>query len=62
LLCWTRVGINANVQARSAWDLRKAWGDSLKLQIVDDAGHSAQETGIKRLLVAAADEFGKLEW
>lgn len=39
-----------NSQARSAFDLKKAWGDSLRLKIVDDAGHSAKEVGIKRLL------------
>lgn len=50
------------VQAKSAWDLSKAWGAGLRLTIVDDAGHSAQEKGINRLLVAAADEFKALQF
>lgn len=49
-------------QARSAYDLKQEW-DDIKLQIVDDAGHSAREPGITKLLVEAADEFGKtLKW
>ncbi|KAL1407178.1 hypothetical protein Q8F55_006594 [Vanrija albida] len=49
--------------ARSAYDLKKAWGDALRLYIVDDAGHSAHEAGITKLLVAATDEFGgSVQW
>lgn len=50
-------------QARSAWDLKKAWGEGLRLEIVDDAGHSAHEPGITRLLVEATNEMAKkLDW
>lgn len=53
----------ANMEARSAYDLKKAWGDDLRLHVVDDAGHSAHEPGITKLLVEAANEFGsKLDW
>jgi hypothetical protein len=38
-------------QARSAYDLKKAWGEGLVLKMVDDAGHSAKESGIRKLLV-----------
>ncbi|EJT50614.1 prolyl aminopeptidase serine peptidase merops family s33 [Trichosporon asahii var. asahii CBS 2479] len=49
--------------ARSAWDLKKAWGEGLRLEIVDDAGHSAHEPGITRLLVEATNEMAKkLDW
>ncbi|TXT10588.1 hypothetical protein VHUM_02093 [Vanrija humicola] len=49
--------------AVAAYDLKKAWGDSLRMYIVDDAGHSAQEPGTRRLLVGAANEFGStLQW
>jgi hypothetical protein len=42
-------------QPRSAWDLKKAWGEGLDLQFVEDAGHSAKEPGIAKLLT----EVGK---
>jgi proline iminopeptidase len=38
-------------QARSAYDLKKAWGEGLVLKMVDDAGHSAKEPGTRKLLV-----------
>ena len=41
---------------RSAWQLHQAWPES-KLVIVDDAGHSALEPGIRSELVAATDRF-----
>lgn len=43
---------------KSAWELYKNWPDA-KLHIVSDAGHSAHEPGIKKLLIEAADEFRK---
>ena len=42
--------------ARSAWDLHRAWPQSM-LRIVADAGHSAFETGITHELVEATDRF-----
>ncbi|KAL7420273.1 hypothetical protein Q5752_005242 [Cryptotrichosporon argae] len=49
--------------ARSAYDLKKAWGDGLELEMVDDAGHSAREPGIMKRLTEAADRFGaQLQW
>ena len=42
--------------ATSAWDLHKAWPAS-SLQIVDDAGHAANEPGITHHLVEATDAF-----
>lgn len=42
--------------ATSAWDLHRAWPGS-RLEIVDDAGHSAVEPGIVHHLVAATDRF-----
>jgi len=48
---------------RAAWNLKKAFGDALRLYVVDDAGHSAHEPGIKKLLVGTTDEFAKtLQW
>jgi hypothetical protein len=41
----------ADQQARSAYDLKKAWGEGLVLKMVDDAGHSAKEPGTRKLLV-----------
>lgn len=50
-------------QARSAFDLKQAWGTGCDLKIVDDAGHSAHEPGITKHLVEAADRFAKeLKW
>lgn len=43
--------------SKSAWDLKQAWGEGLDLQFVDDAGHSAKEPGITKLLAAATDKF-----
>lgn len=40
----------------SAWDLKQAWPEA-ELWIVDDAGHSAGETGIVDGLVRATDQF-----
>lgn len=41
---------------RSAYDLSKAWATA-KLQIVQDAGHSAGEPGIMEALLDATDQF-----
>jgi len=46
--------------ARSAYDLKKVWGEGCQLKMVDTAGHSAKEPGIKKLLTEAADEFASL--
>ncbi|EJD54055.1 prolyl aminopeptidase serine peptidase [Auricularia subglabra TFB-10046 SS5] len=45
--------------AKSAWDLHRAWPEA-ELHIVPDAGHSARETGMTKLLVEAADKFADL--
>ena len=42
--------------ARSAWDLYRAWPES-ELIMVDDAGHSAFEPGIRSELIKATDRF-----
>jgi proline iminopeptidase len=42
--------------ARSAWELHRAWPKS-KLKIVEDAGHSASEPGIRAALIEACDYF-----
>lgn len=42
--------------ARSAWDLQRAWPES-DLVIVQDAGHSAFEPGIRSALLDATDRF-----
>ena len=44
--------------ARSAWDLQRAWPES-ELVIVEDAGHSAFEPGIRSALLDATDRFGR---
>ena len=41
---------------RSAFDLAAAW-PSARLSVVPDAGHSALEPGIRRVLVAAVERF-----
>ncbi len=41
---------------RNAWRLHRAWPGS-ELQLVDDAGHSANEPGITSALVTATDRF-----
>ncbi|CAD6575299.1 MAG: hypothetical protein TREMPRED_001350 [Tremellales sp. Tagirdzhanova-0007] len=45
---------------RTAWDLKKAYGDNLDLRYISDAGHSSSEPGIRVGLTEAADEFGSL--
>jgi proline iminopeptidase len=40
-----------------AWALHRAWPEA-ELVVVPDAGHSANEPGIQRALVAATDRFG----
>jgi len=42
--------------ARSAWELHKKWKAS-ELNIIDDAGHSASEIGIRSALIDATDQF-----
>lgn len=42
--------------ARSAWELHRAWPKS-KLVLVDAAGHSASEPGIRSELIQATDDF-----
>ena len=43
-------------QFQSAYDLAKAWGEGLKLHVVDDAGHSAKEPGtLKKLTEVCAN-------
>ncbi|MFM7200555.1 MAG: prolyl aminopeptidase [Myxococcota bacterium] len=44
---------------RSAWDLHRAWPEAA-LHIVPDAGHSAMESGISKLLMAATNRFRAL--
>lgn len=41
---------------QSAWALHQAW-PSARLQVVEDAGHSAMEPGISSALVAATERF-----
>ncbi len=41
---------------QSAWALHRAW-PSARLQMVEDAGHSAMEPGISNALVAATERF-----
>jgi len=43
----------------SAWDLHKAWPQA-ELKIIDDAGHSASETGTRSALVDATDKMAAL--
>jgi len=43
----------------SAFELAAAWPDA-ELEVVDDAGHSAMETGIRDALVRASDRFRDL--
>jgi len=45
----------------SAWDLKKAYPEAA-LQIVPDAGHSAQEPGIISELISATNKFRDLEY
>ncbi len=39
-----------------AWDLKRAWPRA-KLELVEDAGHDAANTGITRKLIRALDDF-----
>ncbi|MEL6351815.1 MAG: prolyl aminopeptidase [Cyanobacteria bacterium J06627_28] len=43
---------------RSAWELHLAWPEA-ELIVVDNAGHSATEPGIKSALIEATDRFAK---
>ncbi len=43
----------------SAWDLHKVWPQA-ELKIIDDAGHSASETGTRSALVDATDKMAAL--
>lgn len=43
---------------RSAWDLHTAWPEA-DLKIIDDAGHSAFESGIASALLAATDAYAR---
>lgn len=45
--------------ATTAWALKKVWPE-ITLHIVPDAGHSARETGIAKLLVEATNRFADL--
>lgn len=44
--------------AESAWELSQAWPEA-KLHIIQDAGHSMFEAGIRSALVDATDHFGE---
>ncbi|KAF5391617.1 hypothetical protein D9757_002421 [Collybiopsis confluens] len=46
--------------ATTAYALKKVWSE-LELHIVPDAGHSAREIGIAKLLVEATNKFADLE-
>lgn len=39
---------------RSAWDLHKAWPEA-KFIVVNDAGHSMTEVGIRAALISETD-------
>ncbi|MEM7594493.1 MAG: prolyl aminopeptidase, partial [Cyanobacteria bacterium P01_A01_bin.83] len=43
----------------SAWELHQAWPEA-ELVVVEDAGHSASEPGIKDALITASDRFATL--
>lgn len=45
--------------AETAWQLHKLWPEA-KLHIIDDAGHSAKETGITTALINATDIYKTL--
>jgi proline iminopeptidase len=40
----------------SAWELHQAW-QSAELIVIDDAGHSVSEPGIKDALIRTSDRF-----
>ncbi|EGC32465.1 hypothetical protein DICPUDRAFT_38349 [Dictyostelium purpureum] len=42
---------------KTAWDLKKVWGDNVDLIITPDAGHSMAEAGNLSALVDACDKF-----
>ncbi|KAJ3299373.1 hypothetical protein HK104_009161 [Borealophlyctis nickersoniae] len=44
---------------RTAWDLHKRWPEA-EFVVVEDAGHSAREVGVRSRLVEAADKFRDL--
>ena len=50
------VNVSASQTSQSAWALHQAW-PSARLQMVEDAGHSAMEPGISSALVAATERF-----
>jgi proline iminopeptidase len=43
----------------SAWELHRAW-QSAEFMVIDDAGHSVSEPGIKDALIRASDRFAEL--
>jgi proline iminopeptidase len=43
----------------SAWELHQAW-QSAEFMVIDDAGHSVSEPGIKDALIQASDRFAAL--
>ncbi|MFM2310767.1 MAG: hypothetical protein RLZZ04_43 [Cyanobacteriota bacterium] len=43
----------------SAWELHQAW-QSAEFMVIDDAGHSVSEPGIKDALIRASDRFAEL--
>ncbi|KAN0006667.1 hypothetical protein ACTFIU_003383 [Dictyostelium citrinum] len=45
---------------KSAWDLKKVWGDNADLVIIPDSGHSCSENGIIHALVEACDQYKHL--
>lgn len=45
--------------AKTAWDLHKVWPEA-KFIMIPDAGHNAKETGVKRALLEATAEYGKI--
>ena len=44
--------------ARSAWDLHRAWPEA-KLLMVEDAGHSMTEPGIRSAIIQETDKFAR---
>ncbi len=59
LPCWIVHGrYDVVCKLENAWSLHQAWPGS-KLQIIDNAGHSASEPGICRALFNAATEFAE---
>ena len=59
LPCWIVHGrYDVVCKLENTWSLHQAWPGS-KLQIIDNAGHSASEPGICRALFNAATEFAE---